>query len=567
MKFLNKREKSIPTLKHGSDVASTNTDKANMLNSFFKSCFNTVFPPLSPIMCTQQHQSRPSDDLLCSVEEIYHLLSTLDVSKASGPDGISPRMLKYTAAYIAPSVTELFNLSITSGRIPLQWKRALVVPIPKNADHSSPTCYRPISLIPVISKVLERHLCIQIIDHLHLHDLISDSQWGFLEGRSTVTALLRCTDDWFRNLENGYEVCAVFFDFRKAFDSVPHQALLQKLSTTGLDDCLLNWLHNYLCDRTQSVVVEGAHSDVESVLSGVPQGSVLGPLLFLAYINDLTCAGFHPNSIVNLFADDVLLYHCITDNCDFLAVQESINSIEQWSSDNHLQLNVLKCKTMTISRKRSPSHPANPLLLNGEALEKVDSYKYLGLLLTADLSWSSHISGICAKARKILGLVYRRFYGAADQEAIKQLYISIVRPHLEYGCQIWDPHLVKDKTALENVQKFACRIASARWDEGYEDLLNHLNLQPLHQRRLHAKLGLLYKIIHKLCFFPENTFQERSICHSHRVTHQHQLNIPFAHSNSYLYSFVPHTISTWNSLPDNFVCAPSYASFMGHLRS
>ena len=224
MKFLNGREKSVPTLSDGSGIACSGNEKANMLNRFFVTCFNTTFPPLSP--STSQPLSTPGDELFCTEDEIFHLLEKLEVNKATGPDGISSRMLKYTAAPITPMITKLFNLSILSGRVPSQWKKANIVPIPKTSDATSPSCYRPISLIPVISKVLERHICNLIIDHLQLRNFISDRQWGFLEGRSTVTALIKCTDDWFKALENGQEVCAIFFDFRKAFDTVPHQILL-----------------------------------------------------------------------------------------------------------------------------------------------------------------------------------------------------------------------------------------------------------------------------------------------------------------------------------------------------
>ena len=382
-----------------------------------------------------------------------------------------------------------------------------------------------------------------------------------------MTALIKCTDDWFGALESGLEVCAVFFDFKKAFDSVPHQILLQKLTFLGLDSYVISWVHDYLCGRTQSVVVDGAESDVASVLSGVPQGSVLGPLLFLIYINDLPGAALHPSAIINLFADDVLLYHYVSKPSDYLTVQASINCIQQWSSDHYLCLNALKCKYMLISRKKQPLQPIHPLVLNGENLEKVDTYKYLGILLTSGLSWSPHISSICKKARQILGLIYRRFYGNADQDTIKQLYISLVRPHLEYGSQVWDPHLAKDKTCLENVQKFACRIASAKWDECYEELLLASELPTLQERRLHTKLGLLYKIVHGLCFFPEGTFHLRHLNLSNRANHDFQFVVPFAHTNSFKYSFVPHTTSVWNSLQKESVSASSFHAFKRSLCS
>ena len=227
-------------------------------------------------------------------------------------------------------------------------------------------------------------------------------------------------------------------------------------------------------------------------------------------------------------------------------------------------MQVSKC--MLISRKRHPLQPIQPLLLNGEVLEIVDTYKYLGILLTHDLSWSPHISAVCAKARRILGLIYRRFFGSTDQDAIKQLYISLVRPHLEYGSQVWDPHLTKDKALLENVQMFACRIACSRWDASYDDLLKFFELQTLQEHRLRAKLGLLFKIILKLCYFPDNTFCFRQQSHSSRANHL-PLVVPFAHTNAYLYSFVPHTTSLWNSLPDECISVSSVRAFKRSLCS
>ena len=231
-------------------------------------------------------------------------------------------------------------------------------------------------------------------------------------------------------------VQSLIFDFKKAFDSVPHQILLQKLTFLGLDSYVVSWVHDYLCGRTQSVVVDGAESDVASVLSGVPQGSVLGPLLFLIYINDLPGVALHPSATVNLFADDVLFYHYVSKSSDYLTVQTLINCIQQWSSDHYFCLNALKCKYMLISRKKQPLQPIHPLVLNGESLEKVDTYKYLGILqlLSSGLSWSPHISSIC---KKILGLIYRRFYSNADQDTIKQLYNITCKTTL----RVWKPSL------------------------------------------------------------------------------------------------------------------------------
>ena len=394
------------------------------------------------------------------------------------------------------------------------------------------------------------------MDHPHLHNPLTTSQWGFLDGRSTVTALLSSTDEWFKALEDGLEICAVFFDFRKAFDSVPHAPLMAKVWSLGLDVNITRWLNNYLANRTQAVVVNGSESSVVPVRSGVPQGSVLGPLLFLIYIDDLPGYITNPGSKANLFADNVLLYHIISQAADYATLQMAISSIEAWSVANSLSFNTSKCKYMVISRKLTPSLPEMELQLNGEPLQRVESYKYLGLILSNNLSWSAHISSVCSKARQILGLLYRRFYSCSGPDALKQLYLSLVRPHLEYVCQIWDPHLVKDKKNLEDVQKFGLRLAAHQWDSNYQDLLELFQLPTLEERRLELKLGLLFKIIHNLCYFPDVP-EPRGGHRNLRASHPLQLKL---HTNAY--SCSPHTMSAWNSLDNPFITSNNFTTLI-----
>ena len=234
----------------------------------------------------------------------------------------------------------------------------------------------------------------------------------------------------------------MFFDLKKAFDSVPHRALLDKLKSLQLNDHILKWVCDYLKDRKQRVVVNGEISETLPVLSGVPQGSVIGPLLFLIYIDDVLRVPLSEGSRLTVYADDMLLYKPISCQEDFAALQNDIDKLEFWTATNQLQFNTSKCKYMVVSRKRAGILPP-PLTLQGQLLQQVDHFKYLGLLLSSDLSWSSHVENICNKARKLLGLLYRQYYQLAEPNTLLQLYLSLIRPHLEYASPVWNPYLRK----------------------------------------------------------------------------------------------------------------------------
>ena len=286
IKLIRRQDCTIPALKDGSSFATTNYDKAKLLNNFFCSCFNSSFyPPANP--ATLDPNSCPPH-LLCTEDEVTDLLLCLDPAKSTGPDKISAVMLRSTAAFIAPSLTKLFNLSIASGRFPTDWKCARITPIYKSGDSALASNYRPISILPIVSKVLERHIYTLLFDFLAANCPISPQQWGFMPSRSTASALCTLIHDCHQSLDNGSEICSVYFDFRKAFDTVPHSPLLNKVTDLRVDKHLLTLIQSYLANRSQVVAVGGAQSHSVPVISGVPQGSVQGPLLFLVYINDVT---------------------------------------------------------------------------------------------------------------------------------------------------------------------------------------------------------------------------------------------------------------------------------------
>ena len=561
VKRVSKKEITIPTLtdNNTSETATTSAEKANMLNSFFSRCFNYVCPPLTTATLPPPLTTECPANILCSEEEVYEYLSKLDVSKASGPDGMSAKMLKETAQSITPAVTKLFNISITVRELPSDWKHALITPIPKSNESSIVSNYRPISILSILSKVLERHIHYQVLQHLHTNRPLALSQYGFLKGRSTTGALVSAIDEWQKILDSGFDVCAIFFDLRKAFDSVPHSILLEKLAEMNLDLHLLRWIANYLCLRTQAVGVKGVTSNSQAVVSGVPQGSVLGPLLFLIYIDGICGVKVSDGTLI-LFADDLLLYRPIKSAKDFELLQHDVSAIANWVSNNFLCFNTQKCKQMLVSRKRFPSTAATPISIDGKELELVSEYKYLGVWITNDLSWSKQIEEMCKKGNKQIGFIYRRFYQHCSADTLKHLYTTLVRPHLEYAVPVWDPHLVKHKDAIERVQKFALKVCNKDWNSSYSDLLTQANLPPLAQRRLELKLSFLYQLVNNLSH-GNHELSFRAMPVNVRNNNPYLLSRPSCRTCHYDSSFFPHTVSVWNTLPMSILSSMSLSSF------
>ena len=551
MKCLNKKEDTIPSLQEGNIQAINAKEKSDMLNTFFSMCWNNSEPPLFEADNTTysenaHNHSLSLDDLLCTQEQVLHLLRNLDTGKANGPDNISARMLKETASSIAPSLTCLFNLSITKGQLPRLWKTASVVPIPKSSNNKhSPSGYRPISLLPIVSKLLEKHIHSLIFDYLNEHAPVSDVQWGFQQKKSAVTALLSVTQDWLALLDQRKDTHCVFFDLQKAFDTVPHRKLMCKLEKLHLHPVILTWLHNYLYGREQNVIVNGETSDPVKVISGVPQGSVLGPLLFLIYIDDITSLQLSEGTKVSLYADDMLLYKPISSDNDYVELQHDIDQVHLWSRKNGMQFNVTKCKCMLLSRKRISAPPA--LYLNTQPMEVVQSYKYLGVVVSSDLSWSSHIQLVCMKAKKILGLIYRNFAKyTSDSTVILKMYKALVRPHLEYAAQVWSPYMVKDIELLEKVQRFALRICSRNYNLSYEELLDLYKTPSLQDRRSFLSLCTFYNIIRGFVFFPPHALP---LVSNSRTHHPSFYRTPLAHTSALQHSFMYTAISLFNNLP------------------
>ena len=552
VKSLRRSSSSIPPLCSNGLCFQSDADKANCLNSFFISCLNKSALPLNPIPPSTPSFPCPSS-FLCSESVIISLISHLPSKTASGPDGISSWMLKSTSSSIASPLCHIFNLSISSGLVPLDWKSSFVVPIPMSAPtSSSPSNYRPISLLSLVSKLLEKHIHTLLYDFCISNNLISPFQFGFLPYRSTISALLYSTHTIFSLLETYSSVCGAFLDLRKAFDSVPHQPLLDLLSSSNLPLPLLNWLHSYLLNRTQCVVVNGSSSSSLLVSSGVPQGSILGPLLFLIYVNGLTDLPFSPLTRLILYADDILIFKPISSSADMSYFQSDIDSISSWLSSHFLQINSSKSKYIFFSHKSfSYFDSFSKLTILQSPIERVSSFRYLGIILSSSLSWSPHISFVCNKSRKILGLLFRHFSPHSSPSTLIRLYISLVRPILEYGSIIWDPSSPTLSHSLDSVQLFALKIASKFRSSLIPIILSEFNLPSLASRRQKAKLIFLFKLYHHFIYFPSQIIYPSLPLSSYplRSFHPNNLICPFTRKYSFYNSYLPSTVRHWNSLP------------------
>ncbi len=443
----------IAPLCSGGTLMTDAKDKAQVLNAQFQSVF-TVDDNSVP--ANMSDPSFPAiHDLVIDPIGVAKLLGNINPKKACGPDGIPCIVLKELALELAPVLTALFEQSIVSGSLPEDWLKAYINPIFKKGNQNMAENYRPVSLTCVCSKLLEHIICTHIWEHLDQHNIITDKQHGFRRRHSCESQLIITTQDLFQLRDSNVQVDMAILDFSKAFDTVPHDKLLFKLDHYGIKGPILTWISAFLKQRDQCVVVDGVHSDWVHVDSGVPQGTVLGPLLFLLHINDLPS---RVTSRVRLFADDCLVYrpiHCANDQ---LEMQRDLDSLREWSDQWGMRFNPAKCNIMRFHRSKTPLERFYTLC--DQVLAQVDDAKYLGVNLSHNLEWSSHIDAVASKSNQSLGFI-RRNLNECPKELRQTAYFSLVRSTLEYACTVWDPHLVKDINSLEKVQRLAACVGKA----------------------------------------------------------------------------------------------------------
>lgn len=462
----------------------------NTLNSFFTSVFtdeDTANIPTPVQMCDVDIGS-----LTVNEEMFKTRLSNIKQNGAPGPDKITPRILTELKEVVALPLCIIFNKSIRSGEVPNDWKIAHVTPVFKKGSRTLAENYRPISLTSIVCKILESLICGIIVTHLSEHGLLKSSQHGFVSHRSCLTNLLEYLETLTALLDKGHNIDVFYLDFSKAFDRVPHQRLLAKLEAHGITGEILNWIRSWLSDRKQCVVLNGSQSEWTSVPSGVPQGSVLGPLLFIIFINDIDNAVDVVHCCLLKFADDTKGLHKVSNVSDAEKLQKDLDNLHKWSCDWQMLFNLDKCHILHFGNT-NPHHQYN---INGHPLLAVENEKDLGVIINETCTPSKQVSAAALKGNQVLGQLLRTFT-YRDSKTFIKLYIQYVRPHLECCVQAWSPWLQYDIDLLENVQRRAVKAVSGLVGS-YEEKLLSLKMLSLEKRRLRGDMIETFKILHEI---------------------------------------------------------------------
>ena len=531
--------------------SSTPIETARTLLDFFQSVFREeTYGPL-PEDCYKSKKVLASimQELIIDSDQVKKLLLKLNMNKSMGPDNLHPKLLRFLGEnndFVA-ALAQLLNRCVEQECIPNIWKSALVIPIHKKGSVHSPENYRPVSLTCVLCKLYESILREYILSYVF--DIISENQHGFTIGKSCLSNLLETLDKANEFMSEGNCVDILYFDFSKAFDTVSHYRLLTKLASLGFSQNILNILTDFLGNRTMNVKVGDAVSEVKPVLSGVPQGSVLGPLLFLLFINDLP---ENIKNIIKIFADDVKM---IADPTNLQIIQADLEELHVWEGLWLLNFNIDKCKVLHIGK----SNPLNDYEFLGDILQTCDSEKDLGVTFNKKLNFNEHICTSISKAKSSLAWLLRNTI-SRDPYVMKTAYKQLVRHNVEYCCQVWAPNARHGnwRTILdiESVQRTFTRIIEGMENLSYKQRLEKLDLTTLLERRMRGDLIETFKILNGLnnygsSFYKKSARTNNLIARSAKLT-----SLDF---------FSERVVKYWNKLPEYVKTKDSVNSFKNGL--
>ena len=532
-------------------------EKAEILSKYFSSVF--VLESSDGINEVDARSNCSIEETDFGEDEVIKAIKNLRKDKSPGPDGIHPRIIKECVDQIILPLQIIFQQSFNSENIPEDWKKANIISLNKKGDKSDPGNYRPVSLTSIVGKLMESVLRERLIRHLKENDLISNKQFGFVNKRSATLQLIKVMEYWTNELENGNNLDVIYFDFKKAFDTVPHRRLVEKIKSYNISSKYLNWIKEFLANRKQRVVINDKKSEWKQVMSGVPQGSVLGPLLFVLYINDLPDV-IKNNSEVYLYADDTKLFRSIKSELDVKLLQEDINKMKQWSEKWLLEYNNQKCKVLRIGPSKISDH--NYYLY--DELQSVNSEKDIGIIIDNKLKFSDHITEKVNKANRMIGLI-RRTFATLDKNMFLKLYVTLIRPILEYANQVWNPYYKKDIDMLENVQRRATKMIPGLRNKPYEERLKELNLPSLAYRRSRGDMIETFKIISG--FYDSQVTKDmfQTIENYNTRGNNKKIYKPFAKKLVKKNSFCSRIVNNWNDLPDMVVNSKNVIEFEKNL--
>ena len=524
---------------HGSHVTD-DLVKSNIFNRYFASVGipdNGVIP-----QCNDVTLMSVLDSISISETDVMRSINKLKCNTSSGPDELPPVLLKRLKHCLCKPLAIMFGQLVSVGKVPEAWHDAYIVPVFKKGSAGDVTNYRPISLTCVLSKVMERIIASKILDHLQFNNILSNSQHGFMRRRSTCTNMLECVNDWTICLQTQQQVAVVYIDFSKAFDVVSHKKLCSKLYMYGIRGALLLWIQNFFTARTHRTRLGGQVSDIAELISGVVQGSGIGPLMFLIYVNELIDILEKFGVKVKMFADDAKMYLRVIDDTDVARLQQAVDALINWANTWQLSVSVNKCCILNIGKVICDTS----IDINGVVLPVVHNTRDLGVVMTSDLSPSLHVNEIVAKGHKRAALIHRAFV-SRDLNVLLHAFLVYVRPLLEFSSIIWSPHTIKDITAIESVQRgFTKRLPGFK-KLCYRDRLQRLNIPSLELRRLHTDLIWCYKIVFGMVDLKFDEFFEWS---PRCGTRGHKYKLYKKSTNTRVRSefFSERVITAWNGL-------------------
>ena len=567
------RAPKIPPIISGNTFILDCAQKAKLFNDFFsRQCTpivnNSALPPLD------LHTDKRIDSVSILDDKIISLIRHLNPNKAMGPDGISGQMLLQCDQSAVLPLKIIFQNILETSTYPDMWKLANVTPIYKKENKQLVKNYRPISLLPICGKIFEKIIFNSLYNYLNVNGLITKNQSGFRPGDSTINQLLFLVNEIHEAFDDpkSCEVRAVFLDISKAFDKVWHEGLIFKLKQNGISGNLLKFFESYLHNRKQRVILNGSYSEYSSIESGVPQGSVLGPLLFLVYINDLET---NIKSNVKFFADDTMLYSVVKDpiqSADDL--NHDLDIIRQWAHQWKMEFNPDQTKqaneVLFSCKRKPPNHP--PLFFNNTQVTQVSEQKHLGLILQNKLSFVNHLDGKMRKAKKNIGILkhLRRYL---PLKTLDQMYKTLVRSHLDYCDIIYHipPTITKQGLALhthmekvESIQYKAALAITGAWQGTNKlKLYEELGWESLSDRRFSRRILQTHKIVDgKTPPYLKGKLPPNRQPFLTTVFRDIKFN-----NNRYKKSFFPDAISSWNEIITHFEFFPTRATLQKHLLS